>query len=825
MSERRIDALWEQFQCLASADYMDDPYGFCVAIDRDDFNKCFIPSSTTSRPPPANLVYDRTFSFYDTNNDGLIDFGEFLDGIACIANKGSNLRARIFQAYDVDGDGFVTRKDFLRMFRAYYALTRELTAQVVSGMDDEFFDEAEARGILGGSQPISSIFSGQIPAAQPSHSGLGKSMDDNEDMHVTDGLGSLLKTGMSVYHGFELDFDIQDKLVADHAELAQFGNIDPQWHMRIDPQEVLEVEDDQWPQSWLQPQDVRDALGDRNPQEPVTDHVDRSLIICAGIERAQQEGWGRAVARRRAVDRRRGTRHFHLDEETMNGPACCPTVQGAMPLGIPQPDADLRSTRIKLLDYMSGNLHGKECSETADYYKQVCLCLRKGMKCHEMAQALAPTRHDIPLAGADIASLLQELIETERDLMKLRASSKQPSLAINSPVSKRSRSSSKVKFDENTASDVNDDHNFAKDPYDVPEPERHVGRDMIYQITQEAMNELLDPMFRLREELAVEVRKTQQERSLHMYEIGCCMRNGFVPTTCYLFRYYQRWWYQSSRDNDIVDDQLSERFVTFMLKCFKSPKKPGSQIFHWKSNTDIGAEKVEDVTPPEVADAMDKVNEAVVNAGFGRAPAASAEPNQTSSASPVKDAVGETLPTYPKVSPELHEGVAAFDGAASMETRTNSKPLEFLLDHAGYRVANPPPQDFKWSSASSVSSPTTSITNEDVHRLYDPTLPQHRPNNVDEWEAKYGHSQKVLKDTNGTASHMAHHAPPEPKSLPLLSDDRRLTLAVWTVIGEDDKTRGGPGRLNLTDFTYIMEGDKGQGLGFVDSWIETVKGF
>ncbi|KAL8785885.1 MAG: hypothetical protein Q9213_003117 [Squamulea squamosa] len=822
MSERQVDAFWEQFQCLASADYLDDPCGFCVAINRHDFNKCFVPSSTASRPPPANLVYDRTFSFYDTNNDGLIGFGEFIDGIACIANKGSNLRARIFQAYDVDGDGFVTRKDFLRMFRAYYALTKELTAQVVAGVDDEFFDEAEAREILAGSQPISSIFSGQIPAGQPSHGWLGKSMDGNGDLHIMDGLGSLLKTGMVVHPGFELDFDMQDKLVADHAELAQFGNLDPQWHMRIDPHQVLEVGDDQWPKSWLQPQDVRDALGNRNPQEHITDHVDRSLIVCAGIERAQQEGWARAIARRRAVDRRQGSRHFHLDEGIVDGPSRYPTVQRELPLGIPHPDADLRSTRIKLLDHMNKNLNWPEM---ADYHKQVDPCLRKRMKCHEMAQVLAPTRDDIPLTGANIASLLQELIGIERYLMTLRASSKQSSLAIASPVSKRSRSSSEVKFNENVASDDNDDKNFARGRYDVPGPERDVGRDMIYQITQEAMNELLDPMFRLREELSVEVWRTKRERSLYKHDICSCMHNGFVPTTYFLFKHYQKWWYQNSRDNDIVDDKVLQHFVTFMLKCFKSPKKPGSQIFHWQPNTDIGTEQVEATTPPEVADAIEKVNQVVIDAGFSRPQAASAESNQLSSASPVKNAIRETLPDGSEVTLKLHEGVAASDGTASVETRTNNKPQGFLLERAVYPVANPSPQDSLWSSASPMSSPSRSIANEDELRVCDPTLPQHRPNNVDEWEARYGYQQTFTRDRNSTTPHMAHHAPPGSKSLPLLPDDRRLTLAVWMIIEEDDIRRGGPGRLDLTDFTNIMEGDKGQGLGFVDSWIETVKGF
>ncbi|KAI4272081.1 MAG: hypothetical protein LQ337_005558 [Flavoplaca oasis] len=105
--ERQVDAAWEQFQCLASADFLEDPYGFGIAINRRDFDKSFIPSAASGFSP-ANLIYDQTFSFYDTNKDGLIDFEELLHGIACIRNEGSKLREKIFQSYDLDADGFVS---------------------------------------------------------------------------------------------------------------------------------------------------------------------------------------------------------------------------------------------------------------------------------------------------------------------------------------------------------------------------------------------------------------------------------------------------------------------------------------------------------------------------------------------------------------------------------------------------------------------------------------------------------------------------------------------------------------------------------------------
>ena len=67
---------------------------------------------------------------------------------------------RIFEGYDLDADGFVDRKDFLRMFRAYYALSKELSREMVNVQDDFGFEyvEEEIREIIQSSQPLSAAF-------------------------------------------------------------------------------------------------------------------------------------------------------------------------------------------------------------------------------------------------------------------------------------------------------------------------------------------------------------------------------------------------------------------------------------------------------------------------------------------------------------------------------------------------------------------------------------------------------------------------------------------------------------------------------------------
>ncbi|KAL7270414.1 hypothetical protein RUND412_006880 [Rhizina undulata] len=159
-----IEALYEQFKCLAATEYLNDPLHLHGAISRQTFDKCFIPSTST-RPPPPNLIYDRMFAFYDTNHDSLIGFEEFVRGLAALSNKSksSERLKRIFDGYDLDNDGYVDRKDFLMMFRAFYALSKDLVKDIVASMEDDMLEANQAVNVLLGSQPISGAFGGSIP--------------------------------------------------------------------------------------------------------------------------------------------------------------------------------------------------------------------------------------------------------------------------------------------------------------------------------------------------------------------------------------------------------------------------------------------------------------------------------------------------------------------------------------------------------------------------------------------------------------------------------------------------------------------------------------
>ncbi|CAF1268877.1 unnamed protein product [Rotaria sordida] len=66
------------------------------------------------------------FATFDQNNDGRIDFDEFL--LAVSATSQSNLDGRLsvaFDMYDISGDGFINKKELTKMITAMYDLVGE----------------------------------------------------------------------------------------------------------------------------------------------------------------------------------------------------------------------------------------------------------------------------------------------------------------------------------------------------------------------------------------------------------------------------------------------------------------------------------------------------------------------------------------------------------------------------------------------------------------------------------------------------------------------------------------------------------------------------
>ncbi|PHH81963.1 hypothetical protein CDD82_7450 [Ophiocordyceps australis] len=140
-----LEAFWEQWTFMANTEWREDPDELNLAMDRKTFERCLVPTGGSRHTPP-NLIHDRMFAFYDTNNDGLIGFGEFLQGLTY--RKRQDKLNKIFEGYDIDSDGLVSRLDFLRMFRAYYVLYKQMHKDILDGLQDQIIASVEAQQLV-----------------------------------------------------------------------------------------------------------------------------------------------------------------------------------------------------------------------------------------------------------------------------------------------------------------------------------------------------------------------------------------------------------------------------------------------------------------------------------------------------------------------------------------------------------------------------------------------------------------------------------------------------------------------------------------------------
>lgn len=161
-----LENFWEQWTYMANTQMRNDPDELYLAMDRKTFEQCLVPTGGSRHAAP-NLIHDRMFNFYDSNKDGLIGFREFLQGLAY--RKRKDKLARVFEGYDIDGDGYVDRKDFLRMFRAYYVLYKQMHKDILDGLEDQLLSSTEVQSLIAGRQPLSSLFGreGRIPRGDP----------------------------------------------------------------------------------------------------------------------------------------------------------------------------------------------------------------------------------------------------------------------------------------------------------------------------------------------------------------------------------------------------------------------------------------------------------------------------------------------------------------------------------------------------------------------------------------------------------------------------------------------------------------------------------
>ena len=773
-----IEALWEQFRCLAATEWDDDPGEYNLAIDRRTFDKCFVPNTST-RPPPPNLIYDRAFSFYDVDNDGLIGFGEFINGRAALTRRNPDERwKRIFKSYDINYDGFVDRRDFLRMFRAYYALTKELTLDIVNGIEDDA-SEYGARDIVLGSQPISSVFSGAIPPGERLRTDQGKRRDEHGDDQIYDEIGGAVD---------DRDHEVAspDEVLADSIEAARFGQV--QRKGIIGPWVGDVINNDKWPPSAISRVDLQKVFPHLNELKDVTTVQDQDAVRRVAHERVAREHQERQFVRRIALRNRKQRQSFYLDgEDAAKEERESESEDEGITTSLRKNDKSRKDDLVRILGSSKADEFRKrliECIKVMDWPLESPEQLMNdafemifnewgGREIAEDLSGYGSLQHD----AVDFVATFDSLISLISDAIKVpdpQEPAEEQRKSLPSSSSRRSRSSSKVRFRDDVGTD--DEHESRSRATSissrsipvnerwggvVPEPEKDIGREVLYQVTQEAFNELLDPVFRLREDLALAAVRTRHTRERRRAQIVASVKDPRAVKR-HLDIYQKRWRLkqQSLQEGYLGTKEIEETFGADELLAFISRTEAGeidnqtgeqcsrckiSGVESWIRAGEFcgscgkpSAEATEPTAtdpenPPVVCSTCGK---GVLSPGkfCGSCGAASQEVTDEreklwnilrgTRADSEREVIQDELEPKPTPNEEpgplfpiealedLHSSVAAFNEAnpPALEETIVKKPLEDLLAESGYAAASP------------------SNTSSTFSRPPDPTVPQNNPN-------------------------------------------------------------------------------------------------
>ncbi|KAG9240242.1 EF hand domain-containing protein [Calycina marina] len=460
-----LDAYWEQWKYMANKPWTGDPDGLQLAMDKYTFERCLVPSGSYRHPSP-NIIFDRMFSIYDTNKDGLISFSEFVHGLAY--RKKKDKWRKVFDGYDVDEDGYVDRKDFLRIFRAYYVLYQQMHRDMLERMNNQAMNSTQAHRVVTGRKPLSSAFGeagewAMRETADPRSRVGRKSVDSN-----TEELMNLEDEELVKENGNE-----RTSVTTRESTVRTFlGQITGEDRLQMAPRRY-----------W-------DAMMNPN-SSALQSHVDHSDQRNQNdLDAMEMTGFGRP--------------HYERPQENDGDLLLFPEDDEWPPTFVTITDADMESAGIPLCDLenvpklqrqdlITHAVH-RERIETQMYDRW-----RRRQFYTEEEEGAQP-----PANWKEEDEVFPDRKVGVHDMEE------------HSKAKIRSRSSSKVRFvDDIDAFDNGSNHSSSSRSMperwggmEISEAERDAGKEILYQVTQEAFSQLLDPLFKHSEDLALIIAET-----------------------------------------------------------------------------------------------------------------------------------------------------------------------------------------------------------------------------------------------------------------------------------------------------------------------------
>lgn len=789
-----LEAYFEQWNFMANTNWPEDPDDIRLAMDRKTFDRCLVPSGGYRNNTPS-LIFDRMFAFYDRNRDDLISFPEFLKGQAF--RKQKDKWRVIFEGYDIDDDGYVDRKDFLRMFRSYYVLYRQMHRDMLEGLDEQQMMSWETHNHLNGRNALGQNLSqtnGAPNTGVELRVGEGKHMR-NGDLEVHDGRGVMRPSSNDT--GNRDDALLNSNLISTSSTGRAVERTRAYWRFLTDDHiEESNIDDIIEDITREQREDgdadsssdfARDEI--HNPENPFADPTESAT---AAFER-----------------RRRDLNITDEDVQAVCGPehTLANIPESARPFIVKRA---LRRHRSKLI------LHER--------WK------RRRFYTDEEEGASPPVdwngEEDLPTDGADG--------EASKSQFQRR-----PTI--------HSRSSSKVRFAEDM-DDFDTRSNPSTSSRSVPErwggieisdAERDVGKEILYQVTQQAYNELLDPLFLTKEDLAVAVLETKDERDKY--------RHLFSTDD------FARW----ATAKKIEE----EKSVAHGMNDIEMTDLPNIDLNPRPVWPDIPEVEVEDVRERQLHELLAATGYEVEGYNdTSTIPDADIVPHVNT----IPDAVPDATPTVPESSGPAHHEFDLDSAVLDFEdSYSRDDPLRAWKYYVERDDLNLDQQRALLNALQSVLPPTlffyldinlkekeeerddtsSSLSSQKPEPEYrDPTLPQFRPNSdsitdnlsEDRTIGAPEHQSNLESSSSIPEPPITSSSPSNPKTKKQKQPSEKThkrpsdeTLyKLWEIESaeQEGKERGGLGKISYEEFERVVNklaaNGKGSSMDYLGSWIE-----
>ncbi|CAK7205207.1 hypothetical protein SEUCBS139899_007973 [Sporothrix eucalyptigena] len=531
---QELEAFWEQWTYMANTEWREDPDNLGLAMDRKTFERCLVPSGGYRHAAP-NLIHDRMFAFYDTNNDGLIGFSEFLHGLSYRKRK-DKLR-KIFEGYDTDRDGLVSRRDFLRFFRAYYVLYKQMHKDILEGLDDQVMSSIETHQLVGNRQPVSSFFGreGRLPHADIRRMMGGKYIDhalgevrvadgvegvvaeDKPDMVDREELLSLLYTRSEIRINSagifeERYFTSGDNSGDEHDDGPAVVNY---WDALLNPPRTV--------------QELPDLLTGRNDPSGLND----GIFVSTEHNEYEQGDDSAAMG---LTDGQTTTTPAAEDDQVVpvsseptasgennehDAPETTPRATQSTFAGRGEGVSQLDASTPEQQEAITNNSRIRNNMWRAPTTGQMAAREEAFVRAHLSKAAKVTARRKLHNRWMRRQFYLDE--EEGANAPGGWTDDKDLLAHMNPAEPDAGESSSKVRFAEDTAASGKKSTLAS-----IPESERDAGREVLYQVMQQAFNELLDILFLKKENIAIEAAKTQRYRRKyrHLFETIDVSTNG-----------------------------------------------------------------------------------------------------------------------------------------------------------------------------------------------------------------------------------------------------------------------------------------------------------